>query len=442
MNNKKLFPKKLVQISVLPILSICMSGCLSATQNDPAQGSMSERQLAPAKLIASIIDQALQAQGYGQEQGSGAPSQMDSLQAGCKAAGGRFNEAELECFCPQGKIFTTAKNTPQCLENSASLFFFGSYGNFQSGDPLYSIDPSFSNRLTLDWGPHPTGKDATASEESEFKKALDQSEKSAFQQHSSQSLPYRLAFLGSADLEYDLGASHLTAAELKYRDDQFSWYLKVSGRPESRFYFFFATALGLPYSSDLSLNVGQHYMALYEANPHFLKAALGLGELDLTPEEATEFHQLKLSAIPKSSLNDELKSALEVAYQSFQSAITAGVESKPDQVTSPFKTGCASYCTASWNLNLSSDQFTASFKKVYQLGMPSSRLLVLQSNGVERKVVAVMSLNPALTVSTINLVHENGSQIKLDSYDRMGDYLWSEQTSQDLSLVSSGILGQ
>jgi hypothetical protein len=74
----------------------------------------------------------------------------------------------------------------------------------------------------------------------------------------------------------------------------------------------------------------------------------------------------------------------------------------------------------------------ASFKKIYQLGTPSARVIVVR-NKVKKSEAGMISLNVANTISTVNFVTDYTREslpypeVRIASYDRYGTFLYQQK---------------
>lgn len=312
----------------------------------------------------------------------------------CNDVGGRFDIPAQECFCQVGGLFTTGTETPSCsplVDGGDSIMLAqisGVYSQPHSPDARIALSGDFVVDINLI---------------PQFGSLV----KSWSQAHAAQK-PFRLSFFGYG--EYNIQSSEayvsdgVEAADRKWPGDQ-AGYRVMEGAPFDRY------------------NVNY---PLYEPNLKFTFAALDQSDVLLSTADQQQFTSLALPQDFYKKYDPSLAGAVLKAYQTLSSQGSF----KPETLRSPFDTGCASYCVASQSMDIEDPRYAVSFKKVYQLGTPSARDIVIQ-DALSGDVLIVISLNVAQTVSTLTTVEplktaDGGvSSLVLNTYDRYGKLVYT-----------------
>jgi hypothetical protein len=364
--------------SMMVSVSACQNGNMSPEQNQNA-GS----ELLGGSTITAQIDRKLVAD-YPQPDArrSQVETQFYTLKQTCQEAGGLFDGKTKECFCESGGQFTTGTTTTMCAPmdfSIVSIQMFAPSGIYQDKKMLMYTDRS---GLSFD-----------------DEKMLSSLMSPLYTMRA----PFRLSMYGFANYLLQIDPQHPAARTESYLHNPkvtaSSLYSVIQGRP--------------------FIDNGESF-PMYEPNSRFVLADFNI-ILGLSAEELAEFESV--GAVEQVGVRDwNAAEGLIAAYKSVRNAQTY----VPDQVSSPYRSGCASYCVASSDLNIASDTYTATYKKVYQFGTPSARLIVLQRKN-SKEVVGVISLNVAETISTITLVerHANPTLYSYRTFDRNWNALYS-----------------
>jgi hypothetical protein len=370
-------------LGVALALSACDSGNSgnSANQNQQAQVAPS-----PAS-IAQTVDSKLKKYYPGNSSMDSVMQNLYSLKEICAEKGGNYNSDALECPCPNGGLFTTAADEPGC----AAVTTDGSGFSLVDRSGSYQTKSDYSKlALVTLLGPSEDQTVAT------WKENAVNAPK-----------PFRLSFLGQEDFRI---------ADTLFPDSEFSTHTALM------------SLSGEPFSADGAS------LGLYEPDPKFALAAL-----DQDPEPMSDSDRRLFSSIT-------LPDSFDIELTTFGGDMDAAPVVKqaydrlprvfsPTSISSPFESGCATYCVASERISTDADSnYIATYRKVYQFGTPSSRMIVVQ-DAKNLDVVGVVALNVAGTVSTVNFIHIDrtppfGYPYTISStYDRYGNHLWTDRDS-------------
>jgi len=378
------FVKVITCSSVMVCITACQSGNTNSEQN---QNPGSE--LLGGSTITAQIDQKFVADYPKSDlQRSSVETGFYTLKQTCQETGGLFDEKTKECLCETGGLFTTGTTTTMCAPMDFSIVSIQMYapsGIYQDKKMLMYTDRSglsFNDEkmLSIFMSPLYTMRE-----------------------------PFRLSMYGFANYLLQIDPQHPAARTESYlrnpKVTASSLYSVIQGRPFTE---------------------NDESFPLYEPNSRFVLADFNI-ILGLSAEELAEFESI--GAVEQVGEQDrDVANMLTVAYKSVRNTSTYA----PDRVTSPYRSGCASYCVASSDLNIASDVYSATYKKVYQFGTPSARLIVLQKKR-SKEVVGVISLNIAETISTITLVerHANPTLYSYRTFDRNWNALYSRDENTE-----------
>jgi hypothetical protein len=222
-------------------------------------------------------------------------------------------------------------------------------------------------------------------------------------------MPFRLSFFGYATLDVQFDPLlKLVQSGITTSNSEETLYSVIEGTPFSTY--------------------SRNY-PLYEPDLDYLWASLGQDTQSLSQTDQERFMSLVVPSQTHSTTESIASAALKRTYDHFK----ARSDFQPASVSSPYASGCASYCVASEPIETGTPDYFANYKKVYQLGTPSARLIVLQ-DAKTNDVAGILSLNVAETVSTLTTIeklqiepHSVAETYLFHTYDRYGRPLYSNQ---------------
>jgi hypothetical protein len=394
-------------------LAALATGCHSGEQPQPEPATSETKSQVGAKStrIADAVDQMLKRQNLipssTQEVGT-VSAGFGTLKLACSVAGGSFDTGEQECLCPDGGLFTTGNSSVSCAEVSYDYLAIG----IRHPSGVYNphgigMDSSFGMMLDPYLLAELENRTFVFDAMKVFRK----------NQESGDAKPFRLSTFERADFLYEIDTDRSARAQ----GDVFSFNSGYAS-PYGTFGLLYSTVLGAPFEIETAVQSNEN-IALYEPTAKYVPAALGQGIEPLTSEDQVRFKSLKLH----DSSTDA--NALLSAYENFRKLPSLA----PTSVSTSYASGCASYCVTSEPIPLDREFgiYSASFKKVYQMGAPSARVIVLSH--AQKGVVGIHTLNVANTVSTVNLVTDETSgggalpEVGIQTYDRYGVFLYQQR---------------
>jgi hypothetical protein len=400
-----MFKKSIASLFAGAALIAITTGCETSSKGVGSESSQ-DQSATKSKVIADVVDQMLRQQNLtspGDDRTDSVTAGFLSLKSACHAAGGHFDSALQECLCPNGGFFTTGSSTVSCEELTYS------YGSIDLKN-LDGVQNDVSDSIMLDIN-------FLAREEARLK-VYDEMKALSARTGSEAAKPFRLSFFERSEMYYEIDQSRSAWAQGAVFDDN-GLYMS----PYGTFDLLYSTVLGAPFETETYAQSNGSFV-LYEPNAEFVPAALGQELAPLSQADQVRFSSFGLNA------SDAETSALSAAYKAFQKQTMFN----PTSVSSPYTSGCASYCVASEPLDLGNghSDYVASFKKIYQLGTPSARVIVVR-NKVKKSEAGMISLNVANTISTVNFVTDYTREslpypeVRIASYDRYGTFLYQQK---------------
>jgi hypothetical protein len=324
------------------------------------------------------------------ENGENASDPMACLKRLCASSKGIFDDKTQECFCKRNEIFDTASTSDSSCIPIQSDFHTIQF-NDSFGNSILTLNRDLGNSTKDYWTDSSNLVQWVNFEDARIQR------------------PLRLSFLYSQRI----------LSQLINPDD-----VQVYGK--LLFSNQFHLIQGLPFSRDAWGNSGfSTDFIFYEPNSKFVLASLGIEFDHLTAGELTDFNSIGTN-LPTGDALTPTELALIKAYNQFKKMKTFS----PDRTSTLDDAACARYCVRSETINVDTidtigTTYTASYKKVYQLGTPSARLIFLQDKE-SQNVLGIISLNVAESISTINVIIESADDYngktsldyKVDIYDR------------------------